>query len=160
MHVAIFPLPATLRGGARGEPPQSSLSAQRGFDQDILGRRRVIFSVSGSFPPSVGSTDSVVLTSRYIHGRLHPLPKTQVSGEASLCYTLTVEKTWREFDSFEEADAFTEHEQLQLSPEERIELCIKISMAGWQLHHGALPEKSMREHPIIRIADVKDQDNY
>lgn len=64
--------------------------------------------------------------------------------------------TIKVFESFEDADAYAEEEQLRLTPEERIELCFQLSIAGWELHHGSLPQESIRANPNIIVKSLHE----
>jgi hypothetical protein len=83
-----------------------------------------------------------------------------LAGCGASCYHHEMKPVIRTFDSFADADAYTEEEQLSLTPEERIELCYLISMAGFELHHGELPQARLRDCRSFKVVGLKDQDKY
>ena len=59
----------------------------------------------------------------------------------------------RTFDSHEEADAFVLAERLAMTPKERIDLCLKISIHGWQLHNPGKSMRSLRSSAKVEVRD-------
>ena len=67
-----------------------------------------------------------------------------------------MDKKFFVFDTFKDADEHDKALEKLRTPAERILDCYALSIQGWKLHKGKLPEPNLRNNPKIDTRELKE----
>ena len=60
------------------------------------------------------------------------------------------------FDNFADADNFQQSKNLQLTPEELISACYKLSVATWNMYQNECADTKLKDPSTISYNNIKD----